>query len=154
MKIPIIFLYYTKNFRKNLYIRKNILKRKKRAKRTSRKDVCPTHGRGDHWSSADVQCTPLRINKFDAQKTNNNPRQIFNFFMIKFFLISGIGGKNAIVLSSVKFLFIVLFYHQFRLCITKEQGKAHTPCRAVPWCRRCLKQNLSLRREQAPALRW
>ena len=26
-------------------------------------------------------------------------------------------------------------------------------CRAVPWCRRCLKQNLSLRREQAPALR-
>ena len=26
-----------------------------------------------------------------------------------------------------KFLFIVLFYRQFRLCITKAQGKAHTP---------------------------
>ena len=32
-------------------------------------------------------------------------------------------------------------------------GKAHTPCRAVPWCRRCPKQNISLRREQAPTLR-
>ena len=54
---------------------------------------------------------------------------------------------------TVKFLFIVLFYHQFRLCITKASGKAHTPCRAVPWCRRCLKQDLSWRRKQAPALR-
>ena len=27
----------------------------------------------------------------------------------------------------VKFLFIVLLYRQFRLCITKAQGKAHTP---------------------------
>ena len=30
-------------------------------------------------------------------------------------------------LHSVKFLFIVLFYRQFRLCITKAQGLAHTP---------------------------
>jgi len=30
-------------------------------------------------------------------------------------------------ISFVKFLFIVLFYRQFRLCITKAQGKAHTP---------------------------
>ena len=57
-----------------------------------------------------------------------------------------------------KFLFIILLYRQFRLCITallatRASGKAHTPCRAVPWCRRCIKQNLSLRREQAPALR-
>ena len=27
----------------------------------------------------------------------------------------------------VKFLFIVLFYRKFRLCITKASGKAHTP---------------------------
>ena len=26
-----------------------------------------------------------------------------------------------------KFLFIILFYRQFRLCITKAAGKAHTP---------------------------
>ena len=29
--------------------------------------------------------------------------------------------------SFVNFLFIILFYRQFRLCITKAQGKAHTP---------------------------
>ena len=57
-----------------------------------------------------------------------------------------------------KFLFIVLFYCQFRLCITAllatlASGKAHTPCRAVPWCRRLIGINLLSRREQAPALR-
>ena len=49
-----------------------------------------------------------------------------------------------------------LLYRQLSLCITALQatlasGKAHTPCSAVPWCRRCLKQNLSLRREQGLA---
>jgi len=29
--------------------------------------------------------------------------------------------------SFIKSLFIVLFYRQFRLCITKAAGKAHTP---------------------------
>ena len=29
--------------------------------------------------------------------------------------------------SFVKFLFIVLFYRKFRLCITNASGKAHTP---------------------------
>ena len=29
--------------------------------------------------------------------------------------------------ASVKFLFIVPFYRQFRLCVTKAQIKAHTP---------------------------
>ena len=29
--------------------------------------------------------------------------------------------------SFVNFLFIILFYRQFRLCITKASGKAHTP---------------------------
>ena len=52
-----------------------------------------------------------------------------------------------------KFLFIVLFYRKFRICITNASGKAHTPCRAVPWCRRFVNSRHSLRREQAPALR-
>ena len=30
-------------------------------------------------------------------------------------------------LFSVKFLFIVLFYRQFRICITNALGRAHTP---------------------------
>ena len=38
--------------------------------------------------------------------------------------------------SPFKYLFIVLFYRQFRLCITKAQGKAHTPCRAGVYSRR------------------
>ena len=35
---------------------------------------------------------------------------------------------------TVKFLFIVLFYRKFRLCITKASGKAHAPkvARACP----------------------
>ena len=53
----------------------------------------------------------------------------------------------------LEILIDIVFYRKFRLCITNASGYAHTPCRAVPWCRRCLKQNLSLRREQAPALR-
>ena len=30
-------------------------------------------------------------------------------------------------LHSVKFLFIVLLYRKFRICITNASGKAHTP---------------------------
>ena len=48
---------------------------------------------------------------------------------------------------------MLVFYRKFRRCITKAQGKAHTPCRAVPWCRRFVNSRCSSRREQAPALR-
>ena len=49
----------------------------------SHKEVCPMHGRGEHPSKLGGSPTgdrrsPLRINKFDTQKTNNKPRQIFN----------------------------------------------------------------------------
>ncbi len=59
-----------------------------------------------------------------------------------------------------KFLFIVLFYRaSFPLYYSVASNAWHRAkpiplCRAVPWCRRCIKQNLSLRREQAPALRY
>ena len=63
--------------------------------------------------------------------------------------ISPIHTSNIPSRSFVKFLFIVLFLHKFRLCITKASGKAHTPMvarilRLPPggsWRRRRLREN-------------
>ena len=42
----------------------------------SHKEVNLMHGRGELCSPAGDRRSPLRINKFDPQKTNNKPRQI------------------------------------------------------------------------------
>ena len=56
-------------------------KKKEGEKRTPHKEVYLTHGRGEHPSKlgglpVGDRRSPLRINKFDPQKTNNKPRQI------------------------------------------------------------------------------
>ncbi len=39
-------------------------------------DTYPMLGRGDRWSSADVQCTPLRVTKSNHRKQRDNPDRI------------------------------------------------------------------------------
>ena len=57
--------------------------------------------------------------------------------------------------SYLSFCFIASFAFVLQRCLQRGcRAKPIPLCRAVPWCRRCIKQNLSLRREQAPALRY
>ena len=63
----------------------------------------------------------------------------------------------------ISFLFITMslsnsylsfcFIASFAFVLQRNRAKPIPLCRAVPWCRRCLKQNFLSRREQAPALR-
>ena len=54
----------------------------------------------------------------EEQPANANINVIDKINAISFFISRA---------SFIKFLFIVPFYRQFRLCITNALGKAHTP---------------------------
>ena len=70
----------------------------------SHKEVCPMHGRGEHpsklgGSPAGDRRSPLRINKFDPQKTNNKPRQIKKSVGVNSFCLTNWDWSNDFVLS-------------------------------------------------------
>ena len=62
------------------------------------------HGRGELCSPAGVQRTPLRINKFDPQKTNNKPRQIKKSVGVYFILLDKFGLTYSISVRIVNTL--------------------------------------------------
>ena len=68
----------------------------------------------------------------------------------RLFISSTFSRKGFVPSSLMTLQDILCIYRRFRLCITKAQSKAHTPCRAGVYSRRL---NLMLRREQALALR-
>ena len=86
--------------------------------------------------------------------TRNEFLLSFIFSQISYTMCAYFSSYICNVGQFVKFLFTVLFYRRFRICITNALGKAHTPCRAGVHSRRLFISMRPSRREQAPALRY